>query len=141
MSAPSVSVEESPDANDIAIVAQGMRRHALAQVNGAESPPIACFARENGSVVVGGVVGRIVKNRLFVDLLWVEETRRNSGLGSSLLQALERAAIQQGCRDVLLETLSASAGRLYSRLGYRLVAKIPDYIPGFVKHVFIKSLA
>src|ERR1700757_3432245 len=120
-----VVVEESPHADDIAVVAQGMRRHALSQINGAESPPIASFVRQNG-LVVGGIVGRIIKNRLFIDLLWVEETRRNSGLGSSLIWAIERAAMEKGCRDVLLETLSTPAGHLYAALGYRPIAEIPD---------------
>ena len=140
MSAPPVVVEESPASDDIAVVAQGMRRHALSQIDGAESPPIACFARDNG-VVVGGIVGRIIKHRLFVDLLWVEETRRHRGLGSLLLQSIEHAANKNGCRDVLLETLSASATRMYSTLGYRLIAEVPDYIPGFAKRVLLKTLA
>jgi GNAT superfamily N-acetyltransferase len=139
MSAPLVAVEESPASDDIVVVAQGMRRHAFSQIDGAESPPIACFAREHGAII-GGIVGRIIKQRLFVDLLWVEETRRRRGLGSLLLQSIEHAANEKGCRDVLLETLSASAARMYSTLGYHLIAEVPDYIPGFAKRVFLKTL-
>jgi ribosomal protein S18 acetylase RimI-like enzyme len=140
MPVPPVIVDRSPSPDDIGMVAQGMRRHALAQIGGDESPPIACFARENGAVV-GGVVGRVVRSRLFVELLWVQETLRNRGLGSSLLKAIEREASDKGCRDVLLETLSDSAARLYSELGYGLIAEIPDYIPGFTKRVLLKALA
>lgn len=135
-----VVLDESPSAEDIGTVAQGMRRHALAQIDGDESPPIACFARDGGAVV-GGVVGRIIKGRMFVDLLWVEETRRHRGLGSSLLECLERNASERGCRDVMLETLSGAAARLYTAAGYRLLAQIPDYIPGFAKRVLLKALA
>jgi GNAT superfamily N-acetyltransferase len=137
---PTLTVDESPSGDDISLVAQGMRRHALSQINGAESAPVACFIRENG-VIVGGIVGRIIQRRMFVDLLWVEETRRNRGLGSSLLQSMEGVARDRGCRDVLLETLSASAARLYSAVGYRQVAQVPDYIPGLTEHVVLKSLA
>jgi len=137
---PALTIDESPSAEDIALVAQGMRRHALSQIDGDESPPIACFVRENG-VIVGGVVSRIVQRRMFVDLLWVDETRRNRGLGSALLQSMERVARDRGCRDILLETLSISAARLYSVAGFRLTAQVPDYIAGFDKHVLLKSLA
>jgi GNAT superfamily N-acetyltransferase len=137
---PTLTVDESPSADDISFVAQGMRRHALSQINGAESAPVACFIRENG-VIVGGIVSRIIQRRMFIDLLWVEETRRNRGLGSLLLQSMEGMARDRGCRDVLLETLSASAARLYSSVGYRQLAQVPDYIPGFAKHVLLKSLA
>lgn len=138
--APVVSLETSPEAEDIARIARGMREHGLAQIAGNESPPFACFARE-GRVIVGGAVGRIIKGRLFVELLWVEDTRREAGLGSSLLRALEQHARERGCADALLETLSTSAARLYTAAGYRLQAEIPDYIPGFGKRIFVKSLA
>ncbi len=42
---------------------------------------------------------------------------------------------------MLLETLSDSAARLYSALGYRLMAEVPDYVPGFAKRVLLKTLA
>jgi GNAT superfamily N-acetyltransferase len=135
-----VAVDESPSAEDIGLVARGMRRHALAQISGEESPPIACFARDERAVV-GGIVGRIIKRRMFVDLLWVEEARRGRGLGTALLQSMERVAGERGCRDVMLETLSGPAARLYETSGYRLLAQIPDYIPGFAKRVLLKSLA
>ena len=94
-SAPAITLESSPDANDVALIARGMRDHALAQIAGDESPPFACFARE-GRSIVGGAVGRIIKGRMFVELLWVEEARRDEGLGSSLLSALEQHARTRG---------------------------------------------
>lgn len=137
---PTLSIDSSPDGDDVAVIARGMREHALAQIDGDESPPFACFARD-GRVIVGGAVGRIIKGRLFVELLWVEETRRDSGLGTSLLRAVEEHARERGCADALLETLSTSAARLYTAAGYRLQSEIPDYIPGFAKRVFVKKLA
>jgi ribosomal protein S18 acetylase RimI-like enzyme len=135
-----VAVEELPNADDIAVVAGGMRRYALSQIDNDESPPIACFVRDKGAVV-GGVVGRIIRKRLFVELLWVDEGYRNRGYGSALLAALEGAAQARGCSDALLETLSNPAVYLYQRAGYRLLAQVPDYIPGFSKHVLLKPLA
>jgi GNAT superfamily N-acetyltransferase len=140
MAGPTITTEASPDAGDIAVVARGMRDHALAQIAGNELPPFACFARE-GRVIVGGAVGRVILNRLFVELLWVESSRRDGGLGTALLTALERRARESGCADALLETLSTDAARLYTSAGYRLRAEVPDYIPGFAKRIFVKSLA
>ena len=137
---PAISIDTSPHGDDVAVIARGMRDHALAQIGGDETPPFACFARD-GRAIVGGAVGRIIKDRLFVELLWVEEARRHAGLGSSLLKAIEQHARECGCTDALLETLSTSAARLYTTAGYHLQAEIPDYIAGFAKHVFVKSLA
>ena len=137
---PTISIDTAPDGDDVAVIARGMRDHALAQIAGDESPPFACFARD-GRAIVGGAVGRIIKGRLFVELLWVEEARRDDGLGSALLRAIEEHARGRGCADALLETLSTPASRLYTAAGYRLQAEIPDYIPGFAKRVFVKTLA
>ena len=134
-----VSIDESPSPEDINVIAQGMRRDALVHVGHDESQPLAAFARENGKVV-GGAVARIIRGRMFVDLLWVEETWRNRGVGSKVLEAMERLARQRDCRDISLETLSVDAARLYVASGYRLVAEVPDYLPGFAKHIFLKSL-
>jgi ribosomal protein S18 acetylase RimI-like enzyme len=139
MTFPLITVEQPPAAGDIAVIARGMREYALAQIEGDESSPVACFAKED-DVIVGGIVGRIIKRRMFVDLLWVDEKRRNRGVGSSLLQAMESVAVARGCHDVLLETLSQSAAHLYTSAGYRLMSRIPEYIPGFAKHVLLKSL-
>ena len=135
-----LAVEESPSADDIAVIAGGMRRYALAQIENDESPPIASFVRDKG-VVVGGAVGRIIRKRLFIELLWVDELYRHRGNGSALLDALEGAARDRGCSDALLETLSDPAARLYSSTGYRLIGQVADYIPGFNKHVLLKPLA
>jgi GNAT superfamily N-acetyltransferase len=139
MPQPTITTEASPDAGDIAIIARGMRDYALAQIAGDETPPFAAFARE-GRVIVGGAVGRIILNRLFVELLWVEEPRRDEGLGTALLAALEAYARERGSADALLETLSTAAARLYTSAGYTLRAEVPDYIPGFAKRIFVKSL-
>jgi GNAT superfamily N-acetyltransferase len=135
-----VIAEEWPNADDIAVVAGGMRRYALSQIDNDESAPMACFVRDKGAVV-GGAVGRIIRKRLFVELLWVDEGYRNRGYGSALLTALEGAAQARGCADALLETLSKPAASRYERAGYRLLARVPDYIPGFSKHVLLKPLA
>jgi hypothetical protein len=54
---------------------------------------------------------------------------------------MERMARERGCGDILLETLSASAAKLYSAAGYRQFTQVPGYIPWFAKHVLLKSLA
>jgi hypothetical protein len=33
-------------------------------------------------MIVGGIVSVVIPRRMFVDLLWVEDTRRNRGLDS-----------------------------------------------------------
>ncbi len=58
----------------------------------------------------------------------VAPAARRSGLGARLMQAAEAAALQQGRRLLVLDTVRASpAERLYRRQGFQVCGHIPAY--------------
>lgn len=61
--------------------------------------------------------------------LAVTEAARGRGLGDTLMDAAEKAAVAQGCVSMRLEVRrdNASAIRLYERRGYRQFTVVPDY--------------
>ncbi len=67
-------------------------------------------------------------HRAEVQKLLVHTSARRRGLGSELMRALERAAIQAGRTLLVLDTrVGDPASRLYERLGYVLAGDIPAY--------------
>ena len=104
-------------------------------------PALKLVLLRSEGIVAGGANGRIVRERLLLDLLWVREEFRNNGHGKELLSAIEEFARAKGCQDVILETLNARSVRFYLNSGYKCIAKIEGYIPGFDKSVFLKVLA
>ena len=67
---------------------------------------------------------------LHVALFWIAAAERRRGLGSSLLRAIETAAIERGCTQAHLDTFSYQARPFYERHGYRAVRRLPGYYSG-----------
>ena len=78
----------------------------------------------------GGLWGQTSWKWLFVELLFIPETHRGSGIGSSLMRQGEEEAIRRGCIGAWLDTYSFQARGFYERLGYTLFGTIEDYPPG-----------
>ena len=54
-----------------------------------------------------------------LDVLWVAESRRGTGLGACLLAQLEQDAARQGAKRLELNTFGFQAPGFYEKLGYR----------------------
>ena len=66
-------------------------------------------------------------HRADVAKLLVRRRARGTGIGQRLMEAAEHAARDQGRHLLVLDTASATAARLYERLGWQRVGVVPDY--------------
>lgn len=126
---------------DLKIISSGVIRHgcALPQSQGGQPKPIACLVKEDG-VLIGGVTGRTEFQRLFVNYIWIDDQWRSLGLGTACLNRLEALAIERGCVDALIETLSDETAQWYSRCGYVLIALLPRYCGELTsRHTLLKK--
>jgi len=76
----------------------------------------------------------------YVANLWVAEALRGKGLGSEMLLAVERYAVERRCRIVFLSTHSFQAPGFYERHGYKPVARIEDHPMGHASIFYSKRL-
>jgi len=136
---PAFEVTSAPLDADVSIVSRGVLNHGKALAVDGNARPIACFVRNNG-VVVAGAVGRTEYGRLFVNHVWVSENRRSNGLGTAILETLEREAIRLGCSSAVIETLNDRVAGLYSRSGYKTIAVVTQYVGPFNRHIMLKIL-
>jgi len=102
--------------------------------------PLALLIRDASTSVIGGLWGRTAWDWLFVELLFIPETLRGSGLGSDLMRRAEEEARARGCRNAWLDTSSFQALGFYEKLGYRIFGTLQDYPPGHQRHFLQKSL-
>ncbi|MFD9869551.1 GNAT family N-acetyltransferase [Streptomyces niveus] len=95
---------------------------------------------ESTGALAGGLAAHVWARWLHVDLLWIDETHRGTGLGTRLLAEAEDQARARGCTHARLETWDFQAPAFYRQQGYELAGHIPDYPPGVTEFFFIKRL-
>jgi len=97
-----------------------------------QSPPIelAAFIHTDDGHVCGGVMGEVEWGWLYVDLLWVDPTRRGHGDGAALMASIEAVARAQGAKHCWLATTSFQALPFYQHIGYSVFGQVADRPPG-----------
>jgi GNAT superfamily N-acetyltransferase len=104
--------------------------------------PLALLLREpGGELILGGLWGVSYWRWLFVEQLFVPETHRGQGLGTSLLQQAEAKARERDCIGIWLLSFSFQAPDFYRRHGYQSFGSIEAYPPGHTCTYFAKRLS
>ena len=96
--------------------------------------------RDESGVLVGGVWGYVNWNWLWVGAVWLSDELRGSGYGRQMMETLERAARDRGCKYSHLDTFSFQARPFYEGLGYQVFATLDDYPPGHQRFFMKKAL-
>jgi ribosomal protein S18 acetylase RimI-like enzyme len=102
--------------------------------------PIALTVREDGGDLIGGLIGEMFWNALYIVSLWVEESYRRSGYGSGLLREAEEAARANGCQVAYLSTFDFQAPSFYVKHGYELFGELTSVPPGSNRKWMRKNL-
>ena len=91
--------------------------------------------------IIGGCCAMVHRwGFLFVDVLWVDERYRKMGLGSALLQDVERIGKAKGCFRASLTTTDYQGRYFYPKHGYRLCGETEDCPKGHSDFLFSKLL-
>jgi ribosomal protein S18 acetylase RimI-like enzyme len=96
---------------------------------------------EESGQVVAAISGHTWGGCCEIVHLWVQEARRNSGLGTALLHAAEAEARRRGCTQATLSSHTFQAPGFYEKNGYERAAQIADYPKGHAKLLYVKRLA
>jgi len=89
---------------------------------------------------VGGLLGRTTLGLFFLDLFYLPEHLRRSGIGSRALRMAEEEAVRRGCRAAMLITINIQAPEFYAHHGWEEFGRVAS-MKG-VERVFMhKTLA
>jgi GNAT superfamily N-acetyltransferase len=89
--------------------------------------------------VVGGLWGAVSVGLMYIDVIFVPERLRRTGVGSKVMQRAEAEAIRRGCHGIWLDTYNFQATRsFYERLGFTVFGVIEGPPPIF-PHFFLKK--
>jgi len=111
-----------------------------AQAGFDDSRPLLVLLEGEDGHVEGGLYGRTAFGWLFVELLYVPEAVRGTGVGTELLLRAEREAAARGCHSAWLDTFEFQARGFYERLGYTLFGELSDYPSGSSRYFMKKVL-
>jgi GNAT superfamily N-acetyltransferase len=102
-----------------------------AAVTGYHDGRLLCIAvRDDRGDLRAGLFGWTWGGCGYIDLLWVRDDQRGSGLGTRLLATAEEEIGRRGCDQVALSTHSFQAPGFYSRFGYHECGRTPGYPHG-----------
>ena len=124
--------KDHPLAEDIAYVRQQFRSFNDQQSGIFPSKELHLFAYTTDQQIIGGLFGDISWGWLHVDILWVDEAYRLSGIGTSLMNRAETEARAMGVQRAYLETTDFQAFDFYKKRGYQVFAQLEDQPPGHV---------
>ncbi len=131
-----------PSKDAAAVVRQGISNHAYGAIGLPEREwsPHNFFLRDGEGEILGGALGNIWGDWMYVAYLWVDRALRGKGHATRLMAASEQHAIAKGCSGVFLGTFSFQARPLYEKLGYHVFGEERDHPKGHSHYLMTKRL-
>lgn len=139
-----IELTTNPTAEDAKTISEGLINFNREAIGDEASPDAAIefsvFSRDDNGNITGGIRATCCWNTLNIECIWVSEDARGKGVGAVLVEKAEQFAIKNGFEQVLLETTSWQAKPFYEKLGYEVMATLPQYPKGHAMHFMTKKL-
>lgn len=131
---------DSPDRPAEAAIEDGLTAYNLQKAGFVDARPLAVLLRDPDGAAVGGLVGRTTLGLFFIDLIFLPDEARGSGLGTQVMAMAEAEARRRGCTAATLFTITFQAPEFYRRRGYRELGRVECAPPGHTRVCMTKPL-
>ncbi len=138
-----LTLTDAPEEAAQAVIAKGLRDHALAKIGYRDARPLAILARklvEGKEVAVGGLLGRTSFGLFYIDRFFLPEGLRGQGLGGRIIALAEKEAARRGCSRAVLFTADFQAPQFYLDHGYEVLGRLDCEPPGHTRFCMTKKL-
>jgi len=98
------------------------------------------IVKDSDGNIFGGLIGKMYRSCLFIDVLWIDEVYRDIGYGSVFIEKAEEIAIKNKCKFIHLDTFSFQAPEFYKRNGYEVFGVLDGYPDGIKRYYLKKDL-
>ncbi|WP_205954553.1 GNAT family N-acetyltransferase [Pantoea stewartii] len=133
-------ITATPHPDDVAEIHKKLMAFNSRYVDPDEKKDIALFINDDEGNKVAGLVAITWGNWMHIHFMWVDESRRKTGLGARMLHAAEQEALARGCKGVFVDTFSFQAREFYEKQGYLLQMTIEQIPHHHRQHFLIKQL-
>ncbi len=139
MSNEDLDVEDSPRPEDVAALNERLYEHNAAVARCDDGRWLSIFVRDDSDRIIAGAHGWTWAEVGFVQVLWVRQDLRGTGLGARLLRRAEAEARRRGGREMHLDTHSYQAPGFYRHLGYEQLGELPGW-PRDTTRIFFRKI-
>jgi GNAT superfamily N-acetyltransferase len=121
---PALTLSNSPEPEVAQIIRVRLDGFNDAIVGFGDRLPLHVIVRasEDGEIV-GGISGGTSLGLLTINLVYLPEIFRGTGLGTCMMAMAEQEARRRGCRAGVVYTMSFQAPGFYQRMGWRVLAR------------------
>ena len=141
VNAARIVVDDNPDPKDRESIFKLLVKYNDSKVEAPDLSSAAILLRDpDHDRVIGGLWAQCVYDWPLVELLFVPETLRGSGLGSALIREAEAVAVKRDCIGIWLDTYSFQARGFYEKLGYEIFGRLENFPKGETRYFLRKKL-
>jgi N-acetylglutamate synthase-like GNAT family acetyltransferase len=116
----------------------GMKAFNGAAVPNLNSHKIVAALRDDAGKVIGGVIGRLAGDSVYMEVVWNDDGVRGTGAGREMMLLAEAEAKRLEAREAWLYTMSFQAKPFYEKLGYTQFAEL-NWLDGQHKRHFMRK--
>lgn len=135
-----VALEEDPNGETFRGLIEGIKVYNDRALPGMNKHTVTVAIRDEAGTLLGGVVGRIAEDSMYVEVVWNGDAVRGKGLGRQMMVMLEDEARKRGATEIWLYTMSFQAKGFYQKLGYTQFAELPWRRGTMARHFMRKDL-
>ena len=132
----------NPGAEVLAAILKPLLVHNLSQAGDPKPEICSLVIRDHQTnEIIGGIIGEIFYDWLFVELLAIPKEVRGQGIGSRLLRMAEDVAREKGCLGIWLNTFDFQAPSFYEKHGFTEFGRLNDFPLGHKRFFLQKRLS
>jgi len=141
MNVPEILLDETDDAAIKAPIKDGVRDYNFKYLGEWKTKPLTFYIKDAEGIIIAGALCRYISAELVdVDYFWVDKKHRGQKLGSKLMECIEIFAKRHKIHRIDLYTMDFQARGFYEKLGFALLAVIPNWARSYDAYLMRKVL-
>lgn len=137
---PEFELTASPSPEELATITDALSAFNNSDVGPSDRQPLAVLIRDTDGKVTGGLSGFTAWGWLFIQMLYIPDTLRGTGMAGNILARAEEEAKARGCHGAWIDTFNPQALRAYLRQGYEIFGELQDFPEGRTRSFLRKNL-
>lgn len=136
---PTLELCDELPPEDLQLLEEQINEFNFATTGIRDARGLTIVLRDTDRRICAGLTGHTWGGVAEVRFLWVDEPKRDTGIGSRLLSAAEKEARARGCRKIVLSTHSFQAPDFYAKRGYSVAGEFSEYPRGH-RSIFLEKI-